>query len=381
MKLKIGVIFGGQSVEHEISIITALQAMDYIDSDKYEVVPIYIAKDLTWYSSGMLKFIDSFNNFNLIERYANKVNLINKDGRFILQSAGFLKREITEIHLAFPMVHGANGEDGTIQGFFQMIGLPYIGNNIYSSVICQDKVFAKQILEQNKINIINYVWFSEYEYKQNREELFSKIDKLTYPLIIKPACLGSSVGIEVIKRKEELDSTIKKVLSYDHKIVIEEFVKGTEFNISILKTNEKLLTSEIEQIECEVEFREYKDKCFKDNEENDTIRRTCPANISSKLKEEIISVAKKTFSSIFDTGFCRIDFIYDGKKLYVNEVNSIPNCFSHHLWEENNISYKELFNIMIKDCITRKNVKDNMILTIDSSILKELNTNDVRKMK
>ena len=128
MKLKIGVIFGGNSLEHELSIITALQAMDNIDTDKYEVIPIYVSKDFVWYSSGCLRYIDSFNNFNLIERYARKVNLVNKNGRFILQSVGLIKRELAELHLVIPMVHGRGTEDGTIQGFLGTLGIPYVSN-------------------------------------------------------------------------------------------------------------------------------------------------------------------------------------------------------------------------------------------------------------
>ena len=220
MKLKIGVIFGGKSLEHEMSIITALQAMDNIDTDKYEVIPIYITKDLVWYSSGCLRYIDSFNNFNLIEKYATKVNLINKKGRYILQTAGLIKRELTELHLVIPMVHGKGTEDGTIQGYLQMVGIPYVSNNIYSSVICQDKVFTKQLLEHNDIPTIKYVWFFDNEYNKNKEELFKKIDKLEYPLIIKPATLGSSIGIVSVKRKEQLDTAINEVLKYDRKIII-----------------------------------------------------------------------------------------------------------------------------------------------------------------
>ena len=257
MKLKIGVIFGGRSLEHELSIITALQAMDNIDTDRYEVVPIYITKDLTWYSSGCLRYIDSFNNYNLIEKYATKVNLINKSGRFILQTAGLIKRELTELHLVIPMVHGRGTEDGTIQGYLQMVGIPYVSNNIYSSVICQDKVFTKQLLEHNNLPTVKYVWFFDNEYNKNKEELFKKVDKLSYPLIVKPATLGSSIGIRTVKRKEELDTVIKEVLKYDRKIVIEELIDDVlEYNISILKTNDKLYISSIEEIETNLEYRD-----------------------------------------------------------------------------------------------------------------------------
>ncbi len=384
MKLKIGVIFGGQSLEHELSIITALQAMDNIDTDKYDIVPIYITKDLVWYSSGCLRYIDSFNNFNLIERYATKVNLINKNGRFVLQTTGLFKRELTEIHLAIPMVHGRGTEDGTIAGFLQTVGIPYVSNNIYSSVICQDKVFTKQLLDQNELPTIKYVWFFDNEYNKNKEELFKKIDRLDYPLIVKPATLGSSIGIQIVKRKEELDTIINEVLKYDRKIVVEEQLEDVlEYNVSVLKTNDKLYVSAIEEIETNLEFRDYIDKCNLDNYRNGNIVRTVPAQISEKMNDEITDLAKRTINFLNNTGLSTIDFLYDKKKkkLYIDEINSIPTCFSHHLGEEANISYKELFTIMINDTIKKINKDSDMVTHMDMDVLKNLKNSDIREFK
>lgn len=384
MKLKVGVIFGGNSLEHELSIISALQAMDNIDTDKYEVVPIYITKDLTWYSSGCLRFIDSFNNFNLIERYATKVNLINKKGRFILQTQGFIKRELTELHLVIPIMHGHGTEDGTIQGYLQMVGIPYVSNNIYSSVICQDKVFTKQLLEHNDLPTIKYVWFFDNEYKKNKESLFKKIDKLDYPLIVKPATLGSSIGIITVKRKEELDTAINEVLKYDRKIIVEELIEEVlEYNISILKTNEKLYISSIEEIKTNLEYRNYVDKYNLENHQNGNIIRTLPAKISDSMHDEIINLANKTINFLNNTGLSTIDFLYDTKKkkLYIDEINSIPTCYSHHLWEESNISYKELFNILIEDAIKNFNKSNEMVMTMNMDILKNLKNSDIKEYK
>ena len=384
MKLKIGVIFGGNSLEHELSIITALQAMDNIDSDKYEIIPIYITKDLVWYSSGCLRYIDSFNNFNLIERYAKKVNLVNKNGRFILQSTGLFKRELTELHLIIPMVHGRGTEDGTIQGYLQLVGIPYVSNNIYSSVICQDKVFTKQLLEYNELPTLKYIWFFDNEYNKSKGELFKKIDKLEYPLIVKPATLGSSIGIKTVKRKEELDTVINEVLKYDRKIIIEEKIEDVlEYQISILKTNDKLYVSAIEEIETNLEYRNYSDKYNLENYLNGNIVRTVPANINDKMKNDIISLAKKTINFLNNTGLCTVDFLYDkkSKNLYIDEINSIPSCFSHHLWEEANISYKELFTIMINDTIKNINKDSDMVKAMDMSVLKNLKNSDIREFK
>ena len=384
MKLKIGVIFGGNSLEHELSIITALQAMDNIDPEKYEVVPIYITKDLVWYSSGCLRFVDSFNNFNLIEKYAKKVNLINKNGRFILQSAGLIKRELTELHLVIPMVHGRGMEDGTIQGYLQLVGIPYVSNNIYSSVICQDKVFTKQLLEHNDLPTLKYVWFFDNEYNKHKEELFKRIDKLNYPLIVKPATLGSSIGIRVVKQKEELDTIVNEVFKYDRKIIVEEKIDDVlEYQVSILKTNDKLFVSAIEEIETNLEYRNYTDKCNLENYLNGNIVRTAPAKISGKMNDEIISLAKKTIAFLNNTGLSTVDFLYDkkSKKLYIDEINSIPSCFSHHLWEEANISYKELFTIMINDTIKNISKDSDMVKEMDMSVLNGLKNSDIREFK
>ena len=384
MKLKIGVIFGGNSLEHELSIITALQAMDNIDADKYEVVPIYITKDLVWYSSGCLRFVDSFNNFNLIEKYAKKVNLINKNGRFILQSAGLIKRELTELHLVIPMVHGRGMEDGTIQGYLQLVGIPYVSNNIYSSIICQDKVFTKQLLEHNQLPTLKYVWFFDNEYNKHKEELFKKIEKLNYPLIVKPATLGSSIGIRVVKQKEELDTIVNEVFKYDRKIVVEEKIDDVlEYQVSILKTNDKLFVSAIEEIETNLDYRNYTDKCNLENYLNGNIVRTVPAKINQKMHDEIVDLAKKTIAFLNNTGLSTVDFLYDkkSKKLYIDEINSIPSCFSHHLWEEANISYKELFTIMINDTIKNISKDSDMVKEMDMSVLKGLKNSDIREFK
>ena len=385
MKLNVGVIFGGKTVEHEISIITAIQAMNNIDNDKYEIIPIYITKDLQWYTGGCLRFIDTFKDFDLLKRYSKKVNLINKDGRYILQTNSFIKREVCELHLAFPIVHGANVEDGSIQGYLNLIGIPYVGSNVYSSAVSQDKVFMKQVLTANNIPVTKFVWFGERFYRNKKEELFKQIDELKYPLIIKPATLGSSVGIEMITRKEEIDSTIERTFQYDSKVIIEEKIEDLiEYNCSVLLTQNGNITSEIEEVTTNKEIIEYGDKFLYDETTKDSsIKRTCPANISEKLRNEIELTSLAVFKMLNMRGTARIDFLYDNKtkKLYVDEINSIPWCFSHHLWETRNISYKELLNIMLADAIAQEIKYQGMTTTLDSDIIKKVNTTKLKEMK
>lgn len=386
MKLNIGVIFGGNSLEHELSILTAVQAMDNIDKERYEVVPIYIAKDLTIYAGGMLRYIDSYKDFRLINKYATKVNIVNKKGKFILETTGLIRREYKEIHLAFPMVHGKNTEDGAIVGYLETLGIPVIGSDIYSSAACQDKVFTKEILRANNLPTIDYVDFTDTDYKMDKEDIFKQIDKLTYPLIIKPARLGSSIGIEVVNRKEELESSIDKVLLNDERVLVEEYVANRrEFNMSVLLSKGKLIGSVIEEIEKESPCSYY-DKYHKDEDdskEEDSFKRTYPANISKSLAEEIEKTSKKAYKALALSGVAKIDYIYDQKekKLYINEINTIPNFFSHHLFDDKNIDYRELLGIMIKEAIDKVNKKDTMIKTINDKMFKNVTSKDIRNMK
>ena len=383
MKLSIGVIFGGNSLEHELSILTAIQAMDNIDKERCEVVPIYITKDLTIYTGGMLRYIDSYKDFNLIEKYAIKVHLVNKNGKFILQQTGIFKGEYKEIHLAFPMVHGKNTEDGGIIGYLETIGIPFVGSDIYASSLCQDKVFTKQVLEANGLPVTDYVHFTDTDYTLDKEDIFKKIDKLSYPLIIKPARLGSGIGIELVNRKEELESSIEKVMKIDERVLVEEYIEDRkEYNMAVLLSKGKLIGSVIEEIEKEG-FCNYYDKYHKDDEEDDGFKRTYPADISKTLTEEIEKTSKKTYSVLSLGGVARIDYIYDKKKkkLYINEVNTIPNFFSHHLFEDKNIDYRELLGIMIKEAIDKIHKEAEMIHTTDDVMFKKVTSKDVRNMK
>ena len=382
MKLSIGVIFGGRSLEHDLSVLTAIQAMDNIDKERYEVVPIYITKDLTFYSGGMLRYIDSYKDFRLIDRYATKVNLINKNGKFILQTTGLIKRVYKEIHLAFPMVHGKYTEDGSIVGYLETLGIPIVGSDIYSSSLCQDKVFTKEVLNGNDIPVVDYVYFSDSDYKLDKEDIFKKIEELSYPLIIKPARLGSGIGIEIVNRKEELESSIEKAMKNDERVLVEEYIADRrEFNMAVLLSKGKLIGSVIEEI-IKDEPCNYYDKYRKDNED-DTFKRIFPADISKTLTEEIEKTSKKTYKVLALSGVARIDYVYDNKKkkLYVNEVNTIPNFFSHHLFDDKNIDYRELLGIMIKEAIDKIHKENDMVKDIEDNLFNKVTTKDIKEKK
>lgn len=175
MKIKLGVIFGGPTVEHEVSVISAVQAMESLNKEKYDIYPIYVDKQRNWYTGKMLQDIDIYRDFDTLKRYAKKVVLYNKDGRFVLQSTKGLKRIVTDIDIILPIVHGNNMEDGTLQGYLEMTGVPYVGSGVLGSSLGQDKVVMKQVFESVGIPVVPYVWFFDNKYFEEKEEIIKNI--------------------------------------------------------------------------------------------------------------------------------------------------------------------------------------------------------------
>ena len=226
MRIKVGVIFGGETVEHEVSIISAIQAMNKMDQEKYEIIPIYITKNREWYTGDMLKDIDVYQDLSLIKKYAKNVVLYYKKGSYVLQKKGFPRNVVKEIDIAFPIVHGTNVEDGVLQGYLQTIGIPLVGPNVYAGVVGQDKAFMKDVWAGADLPMTKYVWFYDVDYKRDRDEVIKKVSKLKYPVIVKPATTGSSVGISVCDDEDSLINGIDEAIQYDTKIVVEEVVKN-----------------------------------------------------------------------------------------------------------------------------------------------------------
>lgn len=371
MRIKVGVIFGGESVEHEVSIISAIQAMNKMDEEKYEIIPIYITKDREWYTGDMLKDIDVYQDLNLIKTYGTNVVLYYKDGSYVLQSKkGLFKRVVKEIDIAFPIVHGTNVEDGVLQGYLQTIGIPFVGPNVYGAVAGQDKAIMKDIWKNANLPMTEYVWFYDVDYRNNPEEVLKKIKKLKYPLIVKPATTGSSVGISVCDKEEALKEGIDEALQYDCKIIVEEVVENLkEVNIAVMGNYEHQKLSEIEEVLSTNKFLTYTDKYIGGGKSKTkggikvrgkskgmaSTNRKLPADIDDKTRKSVEEIATEAFKSLGSSGNSRIDFLIDTKtkKVYINEINSIPGSLAFYLWEAKGLDFTkvldEMINIGIKD--------------------------------
>lgn len=386
MKIRLGVIFGGESVEHEVSIISAIQAMNKMDSEKYEIIPIYITKDRQWYTGEMLKEIETYSNLSLIKRYAKNVVLYEDNGKFVLQNKKGFRRIVKEIDMVFPIVHGTNVEDGVLQGYLESIGIPFVGGDVYASAVGQDKIFMKEIFRENDLPVCDYVWFYDTEYEDDNEKVLARVEKLTYPVIIKPATLGSSVGIKTAHNKEELKVAIDEAIKYDHKIVVEKLVENLmEVNISVLGNYSNQQVSAIEQVMPTKDFLTYEDKYlgssktkgkiggkFKTSKGMVSTSRVIPAPLPKKMKEEVEKVAVGAFKALGSSGVVRIDFLVDEKekKIYINEVNNIPGSLSFYLWEPIGKEYTELLDDMINIGIRDYKMRIAKTHSFDTNILK-----------
>lgn len=382
MKIKLGVIFGGESVEHEVSVISAVQAMKHLNKEKYDVIPIYITKDREWYTGEILKQIDTYTDMDLLKRYTTNVTLYNKKGHFYLQSKGMFRRIKQELDIVLPIVHGTNMEDGVLQGYLQTIGIPYVGSDTYSSVVAQDKVLQKLVYGKANLPIVPYTWFYDVDYNDNSEKIIKECEKLEYPVIVKPATLGSSIGIEVAHNESELKKCIEEAIKYDKKIVVEHVIPNLEeVNISVLGNYKYQEISVIEEVSTKNSLLTFEDKYLGNSKTKAPSKgmaqlgRKIPADIGKKLTENIESIALKAFKTLGSSGVARIDFLInkETKEVYINEINSCPGSLSFYLWEPKNKKYQDLLDDMIKIGIKDYQNRTKKIHSFDSNILSNFN--------
>ena len=379
MRIKVGVIFGGVSVEHEISVITAVQAMKAINEEKYEVIPLYIDKERNMYTGKLLMDMDSYKDMDLLKKYATRVVLYTQNGHYYLQKLGLFKKNINEIDIAFPIVHGSGVEDGSLAGYLETIGIPYVGPNVLSAALGQDKVVMKQIFESNNLPVVDYTWFFDYEYLEDKELILEKIKNIGYPVIVKPASLGSSIGITVVHSESEIDEAINEAINYDKKILIEKMVQNlTEVNCSVKGVVSDCSTSAVEEVLSSDEILSFNDKYVNGNKSKGmaaSVGRIIPARLSSEALEEIKNLSIKVFRVLNLSGICRIDYLVDKdtNKIYINEPNTIPGSLSFYLWEPVGIKYTDLLDQVITTSIREYKKKQRKTFSFDTNILQNFN--------
>lgn len=381
MKTNVAVFYGCRSVEHEVSIISAVQAMRSIDREKYDVTPVYVTKSGEMYTGDNLFEIENYKNLPELLKTAKKVNFARENGKVLMkyETSGLFSKKGIAIDVAFPVVHGTNCEDGTIQGFFEFLDLPYVGCDIISSAVGMDKAVFKDVLKTAKLPVLDCITIRAREYMARREEVTQEIlTTIGLPLIVKPVNLGSSVGITKVNSKEELDDAVTLAFSFTDRILVEHAVTAIrEINCSVVGDADSCEASVCEEPFMNDQILSYEDK-YMSNSKNGgqskgmaSLGRKIPADISPEKSDEIRSLACKIFKALGANGVVRIDFIIDTEtdKVYANEINTIPGSLAFYLWEATGVPYKELITRLIDLAFRRQRNRENITYTIETNIL------------
>ena len=373
MKWKVAVIFGGQSVEHEISILSAQQVMLALDQEKYEIIPLYIAKDGTMYSDEILKDVANFTDLDALIDKLTPMNLIKKGKVYEISPIKHkFRQKAILVDIALPVIHGTNGEDGTLQGYLELLGIPYCGCRVLGAAIGQDKVIMKQVMDHH--HIPTPAWFYVTAYEPINEAVLNQCEELGYPLILKPASLGSSVGIEIVRDKATLLDKLPEVFRYDEKAIIEKLIEPMkEVNCSVIGDLSNAQASQLEEVLKGDEILSYQDKYEGSSKVKGmaSASRKLPAELPQTVSEEIQSWAIKTFHALHASGVCRIDFIVDemNEKVYVNEINTIPGSLAFYLWEASGVSFTELLDRLIELAFDDVRRRDKRIYSYETNLL------------
>ncbi len=381
MKTNVAVFFGCRSVEHEVSIISAVQAMHAIDRDKYDVTPVYVAKSGEMYTGDALFTIEEYRDLPQLLKKCDKVVLMREDDKVVLsflKTGIFAKKQKVQIDVAFPIVHGTNCEDGTIAGFFEFLNLPYVGCDVLSAAVGMDKAVFKDVLKNAGLPVLDYICIRAREYAANKADAVKRItEKIGFPLIVKPVNLGSSVGISKVDSPEALDEAVGLAFSFADKILIEHAVTAIrEINCSVLGNPDSCIASVCEEPVMSDEILSYKDKYMGGSKSGASkgmasLGRKIPADIDDAKAEEIKKLSCEIFKAVGACGVVRIDFILDTDTdaVYANEINTIPGSLAFYLWDAANIPYKELCDRLIDLAFARQRSRENISYTIDTNIL------------
>lgn len=374
----IAVIFGGRSAEHDISIITA--HIPIIDSLKaagnFDIWPLYITKAGDWYADKAMNDLAFFkqSNFETALKRQKKVRLLFDNGLEFIWPG--LREKKVKIDVVFPAMHGTYGEDGSLMGLLRMAKVPFVGCDMAASAVAMDKAFTKQVLSAEGISVTPFVWFTKSDYEKSKNSFLERIAKLRYPLFVKPVHLGSSIGITKIKEDSQLENSVEVALHYDDKVLVEEGVENLiEVTLPIIGNDELQLAS-VERPLRKTEFFEFKDKYLSGGKGRgvNSAYSEIPANIGDELTKQVQELGKKTYKTLGCSGIVRVDFLIDSsiKKIFVNEVNTLPGSLYYHNWRKSGVSGVELVTTLIKLAEERFAEQQKLTRTFPSDILSKV---------
>lgn len=380
MKTNIGVFFGGRSTEHEISVISANQAINAIDKSRYDVTPVYITKDGKWYTGAALLELKNFRDIPALLKQCEPVYMRPIFGDYNLYYTTpkgiFGKKTVyCKLNVVIPVLHGANGEDGTFEGIMDSIGIPYAGCDTLSSANGMDKITMKMILRENDIPVVDYLWFTDRQWFAKRDELIGNIEsQLGYPVIVKPANLGSSIGIGCARNRNELIEKVDDASRYAARIIVEHMVEQLqEINCSVLGNCDEFETSVLEEPIKSTDILSYTDKYMggtKGTKGMQASAKKIPADLPADMTAEIKRLAGETFRVLSCHGVSRVDVIVDKAtgKIYVNEINTIPGSLSFYLWEATDLTFDKLMDKLVSLAVKRNSHREQKTFSFSQNI-------------
>lgn len=395
MKIKVAVLFGGKSTEHEISVISAIQAIGYLNKEKYDVIPVYIAKNNNMYVGEDIGRIESYTNLKALLSKSQRVIFVNDEDKVKIIKypfKAFSKGVVDTVDIFFPIVHGTNSEDGTLQGFIKMLNAPYVGCDVLSSAVGMDKYVMKTVLKDNGIPVLDCKVFTSKAYDEDAESVVKDIEAdIEYPVIVKPIDLGSSIGISKASNTEELYDSLENAFLFANKVLVEKAVANLkEINCAVLGDYTEAQASECEEPVNSDGILSFADKYIGDGSAKGakgakagvksapggsqgmaTLKRKIPAEITAEQKATIQRYAVDAFKVLGCNGVSRIDFMMNTAtgEIWLNEINTIPGSLSFYLWEPIGVPYSKLLDNMISLALKRDREEKSLTYTFESNVL------------
>ena len=391
-KISLAVLFGSRSCEHDVSIVSAIQLMDAVNKDEYDVIPIYISREGIWYTGDALRKIETFRSFNPLAAGITRVLLDTtakagdlwawppkRQGLFAQ-----VPKPLAHIDCAIPVFHGMYGEDGTVQGMLEMAGIPYASTGVLGSSVGMDKIAMKLLLRGAGFPVLDFVWFTRDEWPQEKEAILEKAEKqLKYPMFVKPASLGSSIGVTKAHNQEELIHGVELAQMYDFRILIEAGVDHpTEINCAAVGYGNDIRTSVCEMpiSANDDHFLDFFTKYLRNagakgsgQRGMKTLSRVIPAPVGDVLTDRIQQMTREIFHLLDCKGTIRVDFMLDENEiLYVNEPNTIPGSMAFYLWKAAGLSFPDLIDEMVRNAMQASGEKEKNVFAFDSNILNKV---------
>lgn len=376
--INLGVFFGGRSVEHEVSVISALQAVASMNKEKYNVIPVYITKNNEMYVGEKIGDIKAYADVPKLIRESERVIMINdgKDAVLTSYPHKIIGGKKITIDVAFPIVHGTNVEDGTFQGFLKHLGVPFVGCDVTASAVGMDKYVQKAVLKYNDIPVLDCARFTLEDYRDIDSIVKRVEEKIGYPAIVKAANLGSSVGITVAKDKDALYLALDDSFRYSREVIVEHAISNLrEINCAVLGDEVDAVASEIEEPFHSKEILSYKDKYQSGGKTGSKgmagVTRQIPANVPAEMRDRIRDLSVRIFKILGCNGVSRLDFMIDADngELYFNEINTIPGSLAFYLWEPVGVPYTELLDKMIELALKRMREDSKLTFSFDTNLL------------